>query len=50
MTSILKMNFLLNIEIYTFPVMKYQEYFSGKLGPCHLSSFINPVSICSNSY
>ena len=25
MKSILKMNFLLNIETYTFPVIKYQE-------------------------
>ena len=25
MKSVLKMNFLLNIETYTFPVIKYQD-------------------------
>ena len=44
MKSILKMNFLLNIETYTFPVIKYQKQlfvYNTLVENCdHMSSFL----------
>ena len=50
------MNFPLNVETYTLPVIKYQEQLSvyntlvENWDHVIFLGLINPVSICSNSY
>ena len=51
MISVLKTFFFLNVNTYPIPVTNIKNsylYFSGKLGPCHLSLFINFISIYLN--